>query len=99
VTALRHPVTNTNHNTPQDVIDIVTTHYTKEQQRVTPDHLPQAPWTQPQDPDNFEITPPTQDKTPHPTPTLDIYITRAHYDRATTRAPEIKAPGPDAITN
>jgi hypothetical protein len=44
VTALRHPITNTLHNTPQDVIDIVTTHYTKEQQRATPDHLPQAPW-------------------------------------------------------
>jgi hypothetical protein len=31
VTTLRHPFTNTIHNTPQDGIDIVTTHYTKEQ--------------------------------------------------------------------
>ena len=54
---------------------------------------------QPQNPDNFEVTPQTQDKTPHPTQTLDTYITRGHYDRATTRAPEGKAPGPDAITN
>jgi hypothetical protein len=37
--------------------------------------------------------------TSHPTPTLDTYITRGHYDRATTRVPEGKAPGPDAITN
>ena len=99
MTALRHPGTNTIQETPQDVLEIVTTHYTKEQQRATPDHLPQAPWTQPQNPDNFEVTPPIQDKTPHPTPTLDTYITRSHYDRAITRAPEGKAPGPDAITN
>jgi hypothetical protein len=31
--------------------------------------------------------------------TLDTYITRRHYDRATTIAPESKAPSPDAITN
>ena len=99
MTALRHPITNITHNTPQEVIDIVTKHYTKEQQRATPNTLPQAPWTLPQNPDNFVVTPPTQDKTPHPTPTLDTYITRGHYDRATTRAPEGKAPGPDAITN
>ena len=98
MTTLIHPLTNTIHNTPQDVIDIVTTHYTKEQQRATQDHLPQAPWTQPQNPDNFEVTSLTQDTTPHLTPTLDTYITRGHYDRATTRAPEGKAPGPDAIT-
>ena len=48
VTTLRHPPTNTMHNTPQEVIGIVTSHYTKEQQRASPDHLPQAPWTQPQ---------------------------------------------------
>jgi hypothetical protein len=30
VTALRHPVTNITHNVPQEVIDIVTTQYTKE---------------------------------------------------------------------
>ena len=40
VITLRHPLTNTIYNTPQDGIDIVTTHYTKEQQRATPDHLP-----------------------------------------------------------
>jgi len=56
VTTLRHPLTNTIHNTPQDAIAIVTKYYTKEQQRATPDHLPQAPWTQPQNPDNFEVT-------------------------------------------
>jgi len=29
---------------------------------------------------------------------FSIYV-RSHYDRATTRAPKGKAPGPDAITN
>ncbi len=43
VTTLRHPSINIIHNTPQDVIAIVTTHFTKEQQRAIPDHLPQAP--------------------------------------------------------
>jgi hypothetical protein len=99
VTTLRHPLTITIHNTPQDIINIVTTHYTKEQQRATPNHLPQAPWTQPRNPDNYEVTSPTPYTTPHPTPTLDTYITRGHYDRATTRAPEGKAPGPVAINN
>jgi len=99
VTTLRHLLTNTTPNTPQDVIDIVTTHYTKEQQRATPYYLPQATWTQPQNPDNYEVTSPTQDTTPHPSPTLDKYITRGHNDRETMRAPEDKAPGPDAIIN
>ena len=99
VTTLRHPITNTTHNTPQDGIYIVPKYYTKEQQRATLDHLPHAPWTQPQNPDNFEVTSPTQDITPHPAPTLDTYITRGHYDTATMRSPEGKAPGPDAITN
>jgi hypothetical protein len=71
VTTLRHPFTNIIHNTPQDFIDIITIHYTKEQQRATPDPLPQAPWIQPQNSDNFEVNSPTQDTTPHPTPTLD----------------------------
>ncbi len=99
VTTLRHPSTNIIHNTPQDVKDIVTTHYTKEQQRATQDNLPQAPWTQPQNPDNFKVTPPTQDTTPHPTSALNTYIIRGHYDRTTTRAPKGKVPCPDAITN
>jgi len=99
VATLRHPPTNTIHNTSYDVIDIATTHYMKEQQRSTPNHLPQAPWTQPQNPDNFEVTPPTQDTTPHPIPTLDTCITRGYYDRTTTRVLEGKAPVPDAITN
>ena len=99
MTPVRHLLTNTIHNTPQDVIEIVRTHYTKEQQRSTPDHLPQAPWTQPQNPGSFEVILPTQDTSPHPTPTLDTYIIRGHYDKATTRAPEGKAHGPDAITN
>ena len=64
-----------------------------------PNHLQQAPWTLPQNPDNFEVTPPTHGTTPHPATTLDTYITRIHYDRPTTSAPEGKAPGPDAITN
>jgi len=92
-------LTFTTHNTPQDVIDIVTTHYTKEQQRATPDHLAQAPWTKSQNPGNFEVTPPTQDTTPHPPPTLETYITGSHYDRAATRAPKGNAPGSDPITN
>ncbi len=87
MTTLRHPFTNTIYYTPQDVIDIITTHYTKEHERATPDRLPKAPWTQQQNPDNFEVTSPTQDATLHPTPTLDTYITRGRYDRATTRAP------------
>jgi hypothetical protein len=37
VTTLKHPITKTTHNTPQKFIDIITTHYTKEQQRATPD--------------------------------------------------------------
>jgi hypothetical protein len=99
VTTLRHPLTNTTHTAPQDVIDIVTTHYTKEQQRATSDHLTQAPWPQPQNPDNFEVTSPTQNTTPHPSPTLDTCIARGHYDTTTTKAPEGKAPVPDAITS
>jgi len=98
-TTLRYPLTNTIYNTPQEVIDIVTSHYTKEQQRATPDQLPQAPWIQPQNLDNFEFAPPIYNTTPHPVASLDSYITRSYYDRATTRAPEGKAPGPDAITN
>jgi hypothetical protein len=74
VTTLRHPLTNTTHNTPKDVINIVTTHHTKEQKRATPDHLSQAPWTQSHNPDNFKVTPATQYTTPHPAPTLDTYI-------------------------
>ncbi len=96
---LAHPTTKTTHNKPQEVIDIVTTLYTKEQQRATPDHLPKAPWTQPQIPDNFDITPPFHNTIPHPETTLDTYITRSHYDMVTTRAPEGKAPRSDAITN
>jgi hypothetical protein len=33
LTKLRHPLTNKTHNTPQDVINSVITHYTKEQKR------------------------------------------------------------------
>jgi len=47
----------------------------------------------------FEVTPPTHSTAPHPVTSLDSYITRSHYDRATIRAPEGKAPGPDAMTN
>jgi hypothetical protein len=35
----------------------------------------------------------------YPQETLDTYITKSHYDRAISRAPPGKAPGPDAITN
>jgi hypothetical protein len=99
VATLTHPTTKTTHAQPHEVKDIVITHYVKEQQRATPNHLPKAPWTQPQNPDNYDITPPPHNTTPHPATTLDTYITRSHYDRATTWAPEGNAPGPDAITD
>ena len=56
VTTLRHLLTNKPHNAPQNFIDSVTTPYTKEQKRATSYHLPQAPWTQPRNADNFEVT-------------------------------------------
>ena len=88
----------TTHNTPQEFTYIVTTHYSKEQQRAKPYYIPQTPWTQSENPDNFEVTPPTHDTTPHPVTTLDTYITRSHYDIETTMAPEGKASGLDVIT-
>ena len=94
-----HPITKSAHSQSQEVTDIVTTHYMKELQRVTPDHLPKAPWTQPHNPDNSKIIPLPRNTSSNPATTLDTYITWSHYDMTTTRAPEGKAPGPDAITN
>ena len=50
-------------------------------------------------PDTFVIKPPPHNTPLHPEITLDTYIARSHYERATNRAPEGKALGPDAITN
>ena len=77
---------------------IVTLHDELEQKRATPGPLPKAPWTQPQNPDIFTMLPPAQTN-PSSSKTLDTYITKSHYNRATNRAPSGKAPGPDAITN
>ena len=82
---LTNPITKTIHTGPQEVIDIVITHCHKEQQRATPENLPKASWTQPQNPDLFDIQP-----QPHHTPTylseiLDTYITRSQYDRGVNK--------------
>jgi hypothetical protein len=67
VVTLTDLITKTTHTKPQEIIDIVTTHYKKEQQSATPELLPKAPWTQPQNPDNFDINPPLHHTTPHHT--------------------------------
>jgi hypothetical protein len=43
VTTLKNPLTKTIHTSPQEVIDIVTSHFQKEQQRATPECLSTAP--------------------------------------------------------
>jgi len=70
VTSLTKPTAKQIHTTPKEVIDIVTSHYEKEHQRATPEHLTAAPWTQPKYPDNFGIKPPTPYTTPQPSETL-----------------------------
>jgi len=65
----------------------------------TPEHLPDAPWTQSHSPDNCNMAPPSQHTNPHPLETLDKYITKSQYGRAINRAPPGKAPDPYAITN
>jgi hypothetical protein len=72
VTTLTNP--KNKQTNPQEVIAIVTTHYEKEQQRGTPKHLPNAPWTQPQLPDNFTIQPSTPHTTTQLDETLDKYL-------------------------
>ena len=47
VTALTNPNTQELQTNPHEVISIVTKHYDLEQKRATPEHLPDAPWTQP----------------------------------------------------
>ena len=63
-----------------------------------PSHLPDTPWTQPQNPDNFTMAPPAHTN-PRSLEILDPYITNSDYDRAINRASPGKAPGLDAITN
>ena len=98
VTALTHPSTKELQTTPQEIISIVTKHYELEQKRATPEHLPEAPWTKPQNPNNFTMSPPAHIH-PQPRETLDTYITKSQYDRAINRALPGKALGPDAITS
>jgi hypothetical protein len=62
---LTNLITKTIHNKPQEDIDILTTHYIKEQQRATSELLPKTPWTQPQNLDNFEIIPLLHHTAPH----------------------------------
>ena len=54
-TTVKHPETGAPTSEPQQVIDIVTAHYTKELQCTTPPNLPAAPWTNPNNPDNFTL--------------------------------------------
>jgi hypothetical protein len=95
---LSNSITNTTTSKPQEVVDIVITHYRKTAKgntRASPKG-PMDTTTKPgQLRSNFSTSP------HHITPrnNLDIYITRSHYDRAATIAPENKAPGHDAITN
>jgi hypothetical protein len=91
VTALTHPSTNESQTTPQEFISIVTKHYELEQKRATPEHLPEAPWTQPQHPCNFTMYPLAQINT-RSAKTLDKYITKSHYDRAKTEPHPAKHP-------
>jgi hypothetical protein len=99
VTALTNLNKNTLQTNPQEVILIVTTDFEREQKGATPEHLPDAPWTQPHNPDNFTMTPAHPHTKPYPAEILNKHITRSHYDKAINQAPPSKAPGPDAITN
>jgi hypothetical protein len=81
VKTLTHPSTKELQTTPQEVISIVTEHNELKQKRATPEYLPEAPWTQPQNPDKFTMSPPAHTN-PRSPETLDTYITKSHYDRA-----------------
>jgi hypothetical protein len=63
------------------------------------EHLPSAPLTQTNNPDNFEVQSPTHHTPIYPTIPLDTCITRSHYTRAIHRVPSGKAPVTYAITS
>jgi len=48
VTTLTNPIAKTTHIKPQEVIDIITSHYQKGKKRATLESLSMAPWAQPQ---------------------------------------------------
>jgi hypothetical protein len=86
VTALTHPSTKEIQTTPQEVISIVTKHYELEQKRATRERLPDVPWTQTQNPDNFTMRPTTHTH-PHPQETLNTCITKKSLRQSNKPSP------------
>ena len=94
--AIRDPTINEITTHPTQIINILQTHFEKEQSRNTPDHIPLPPWQNPLNPDPY-TNPKANTATTQHTP--NYYLTKNHYTAACHKASAGKAPGLDAIPN